>query len=180
MPLVLGRVSGRRGGHGEVTVRVASGNAARWTGVSHVTLRAQDPGAPAAPHAVEAARAYRDRLVLKLSGIDCASDAARLRGCEVAASGEDVPGLPDGVYWIERLVGSRVEDASRGEIGRVTDVMETGGVDLLVVTDNRGGETLVPLAREFVTSVDPDAARIGVRLPDDLLTLNADGAGGVA
>jgi 16S rRNA processing protein RimM len=172
-PLVLGRVSGFRGNHGEVTVKVVSGDAARWEHLSRVVLQGQGPGAQAGPRGVESARAYRDRLVLKLAGVDDASEAAALRGCDVLAEAEDVPPLPQDVYWVERLVGARVKDAALGDIGRVTDVVETGGVDLLVVKDGDGVETLVPLVREFVTEIDEASGTILLALPDGLRGLNA-------
>ena len=125
--LVFGRVSGFRGSHGEVTVRVVSGDAARWLNLGRVVLGGSCPGNKAGLREVEAARAYRDRLVVKLAGVNDAREAASLRGCEVAAHAEDVPRLPEDVYWVERLVGARVVDAILGDIGRVMDVVETAG-----------------------------------------------------
>jgi 16S rRNA processing protein RimM len=96
----------------------------------------------------------------------------------VVARGDDVPPLPDGVYWVDRLVGARVEQAEGPAIGRVEDVMETGGCDVLVVRGTEGEEILVPLAREIVTSVDTQTGTIRVELPEGLRELNAPGAGG--
>ena len=171
--LVLGRVSGFRGNRGEITVKVVSGNASRWVHVKRVVLRGSGPGCAAGSSIVVSARAYRDRLVLKLEGVDDASDAAALRGNEVLAPAEDVPRLPPDVYWVERLVGARVMDAALGDIGRVKDVVETGGVDLLLVQDSRGVETLVPLASEFVTAIDETSGTIRLTLPEGLRELNA-------
>jgi 16S rRNA processing protein RimM len=173
--LVLGRVSGFRGNEGEITVKVISGNASRWVHLRDVVLSGAGPGNEAASFRVESARAYRDRLVLKLNGIDDAGAAAVLRGTEVRAQAEDVPRLPRDVYWVERLVGARVVDAALGDIGRVTDVVETGGVDLLVVVDGGGIETLVPLAGEFVTAIDEASGTIRSSLPEGLRGLNAPG-----
>jgi len=174
-PLVLGRVSGFRGNHGEVTVKVVSGDAARWAHLSRVALGGAGPGAKAGTRKVESARAYRDRLVLKLAGIDDASDAAALRGMDVLALADDIPRLPKDVYWVERLVGARVKDAVLGDIGLVMDVVETGGIDLLVVKDSGGVETLVPLSKNFVTEIDESSETILLALPEGLRGLNAEG-----
>jgi len=173
-PLVLGRVSGFRGNHGEVTVKVVSGDAARWAHLSRVALGGSGPGAESGIRRVESARAYRGRLVLKLAGVDDASGAAALRGRDVLALAEDVPRLPKGVYWVERLMGARVKDAALGDIGRVTDVVETGGIDLLVVKDDGGVETMVPLSKEFVTEIDEASGTILLALPEGLRGLNAE------
>ena len=174
-PLVLGRVSGFRGNHGEVTVKVVSGDAARWAHLSRVVLGGSGPGAEAGTRRVESGRAYRDRLVLKLAGVDDASEAEALRGKDVLALAEDVPRLPKDVYWVERLVGARVKDAALGDIGQVMDVIETGGIDLLVVKDSGGAETLVPLSRDLVTEIDEASGTILLALPEGLRGLNAEG-----
>jgi len=166
-PIVLGRVSGFRGNLGEVTVKVVSGDAARWSQLSRVVLDEQ-------VFAVASARAYRDRLVLKLAGIDDASEAAALRGRQVSVVSDDVPELPRDEYWVARLVGALVKDEALGTVGQVVDVVETGGTDVLLVKDEAGRETLVPLAKEFVKHVDEPSATILVSLPPGLFGLNTD------
>jgi 16S rRNA processing protein RimM len=163
-------VAGFRGPAGELPVRVASGRASRWTGVARFLLERE---AGSAAYAVEAARAYGGNLVLKLAGVDDASAAAALRGARVRVPAEDVPPLPSGEYWVARLCGMTVVDEAAGPIGRVEDVEETGGVDLLRVV-GPGREVRVPLARTIVTSIDEREIR--VRLPEGLLDLD-EGAG---
>jgi len=163
-PLTLGRVAGHRGAGGEITARVASGEAGRWVHLREVLLDGR-------PYDVEHARAYGDRLVLKLRGVDEAGTAAGLRGAEVAAPGREVPILPEGRYWVSRLLGARVADETRGDLGVVEDVVETGGTDLLLVREASGRERLVPLAQEIVVGIDEVAGRILVRLPEGLFEL---------
>jgi 16S rRNA processing protein RimM len=157
-------VAGHRGAHGEITVRVASGDAARWTHLRNVLLEGR-------PYEVEHARAYVDRLVLKLVGVADATRAASLKGLEVAAPPGEVPILPEGRYWVSRLLGARVADETRGDLGTVEDVVETGGTDLLLVREASGRERLVPLAREIVVGIDDAAGLIRVRLPEGLFEL---------
>ena len=170
--LVLGRVSGFRGNTGEITVKVVSGDAARWVNLSRVVLSGTGDGFASGFRGVESARAYRDRLVLKLAGVDDANVAAALRGTEVAAPAEDVPPLPRDVYWVERLVGAQAMDATLGDIGRVMDVIEAGGADLLLVKDDQGVETLIPLVKEFVTEIDEASGTIRLNVPEGLRGLN--------
>jgi hypothetical protein len=49
-----------------------------------------------------------------------------------------------------RLLGERVADEARGDLGTVADVVETGGADLLLVREESGRERLVPLCGEIV------------------------------
>ncbi len=171
-PLPVGRVTGFRGNAGEMTVRVASGEAGRWTGLTTVLVGEPDrdgaPGAGLERFEVECSRAYRDRLVLKLKGVDDPGRADALKGAWVLAPAEQVPELPPGSYWVERLVGLGVVDTDGKPLGEVEDVMPTGGVDLLVVRGPGGGELLVPLAESIVLEIREPAGPVVVRLPEGL------------
>jgi 16S rRNA processing protein RimM len=172
-PLVIGRVSGFRGRSGEITVRIVSGDAERWTTLRRVRLGGREEGdATTAEHEVEAARAYRDRLVLKLRGIGDPSAAQALRGRWLLAPPDAVPELPADRYYVAELVGLDVHAEDGERLGIVVDVIETSGTDVLVVEESDGHEVLVPMAKEIVTGVRVSDGRIEVRLPEGLLELN--------
>ena len=175
--LVVGRITGHRGAGGELTVKVFGGDAAFWSEVARI--RVEEKNGSREEFEVREARAYRDRLVLKLEGIDDAGRAARLKGSRVLVASGDAPELPENLYYTDQLLGLEVRDEKAGTIGTVTGLMPTGGTDLLVVRTEgrvpRGGtaaEVLVPLAPAIVLRVDRQAGRIDVRLPDGLLDLN--------
>jgi len=172
----FGRISGFRGNSGEVTVRVLSGHADRWTELSRVmavpaTARPEERSCPKTL-LVDAARAYGGRLVLKLRGGDTPSEADAIRGFWLEACEAEVPSLPEGTYFIERLVGLRVEDELRGFLGVVEDVLETGGVEVLQVRSEDGEEILIPFAEAIVSDVDPASGTIRTRVPEGLVELN--------
>jgi 16S rRNA processing protein RimM len=125
---------------------------------------------------VERSRAYADRLVLKLGGVDDATGAARLRGRGVKVLEQEAPELPPGEHYSASLVGMEVRDESGRELGRVRDVVPTGGADLLVVeaTGTTAGELLIPMAEEIVEQIDREGCLIRVRLPDGLEELNRE------
>jgi 16S rRNA processing protein RimM len=169
----FGRVAGFRGNRGELTVRVASGKAERWVGLTKVFVGSSDgtEERPEAEYEVEEARAYRDRLVLKLRGVEDAASAGALKGRDVAAPQDEVPSLGAGVYYQQELIGLAVEDESGRSVGVVGDVIDTGGAALLEVRRESGGRILVPMAASIVLDVALAERRIRVRLPDGLADL---------
>jgi 16S rRNA processing protein RimM len=178
--LPVGRISGHRGKQGELTVRVR-GEAAAWVGLSRIRV---DLDGTERTFVVESSRAYRDRLVLKLEGLDDGNAAARLRGGLVLVARGDAPAPQEGEYYLAELVGLVVVDADGQRLGRVEEVITTGGTEVLCVRGSadpavpeggQGPELLVPLAREFVRSVDLDAGRIEVEVPAELRELNRRG-----
>lgn len=163
---------GHRGARGELTVKVPGGPADDWLAVRTVWIGPES--GEAHPYEVESSRAYRDRLVLKLRGIDDGNSAERLRGQRVSVLESDAPTPPQGSYHREQLVGLTLVDQEGRCVGTVTDVVPTAGADLLVV--DRGSATgtvecLVPFVRDFLMELDPAAGRLQMRLPAGLTDL---------
>ena len=156
-----------------MTVRMFKGDAEPWTGLERIWIGEAD-GATGSVYEIETIRAYRDRLVLKLNGIDDATRAAGLKGKRARAFSGDAPELPEGVYYSARLVGMTVLDEEGKRIGAVKDVVPTGGTDVLLVDGGgeNGEEVLIPFADEIVIEVDEDKNRVTVRMSNGLLDLN--------
>ena len=153
------------------------GDSAMWEGLSNVWVGEDE--AIGKPYPVEEARAYRDRLVLKLGGIDSAEDAEALKGRSVAVSAEEAPRLDGDEYYRSILVGMQIVERDGTRIGSVRDVLPTGGTDVLIVdrVSDSGApdvEALIPLAASIVLEIDAEARQITVELPSGLLELNAN------
>ena len=70
--------------------------------------------------------------------------------------------------YVHELVGLAVEDESGAPLGRVRDILEGGGQDLLVVARDGRPDVLVPDVPEIVVGVDVAAGRMVVRPPEGL------------
>ena len=134
-----------------------------------------DDGSGAQPvsYDVEEARAYRDRLILKLKGVDDPGTAAGLKGLTVWAAAEALPPLPEGEYYLERLIGMTVREDGQA-LGKVRDIYEAGGTHVLVVETESGGEILIPLVQAMVKEVEETGSSIHVVLPPGLKELGED------
>jgi 16S rRNA processing protein RimM len=159
-------------------VRVFGGDAGAWEMLRRISI-VGGTDEQTRSYEIESSRAYRDRLVLKIRGIDDAAGAAALRGRTVVVAAEDAPELGEGEYYNDLLVGMEVRDEAGTRLGRVRAVWATGGVDLLVIDRARPGgedgeiaeELLVPMAAEIVVRVEESRGRIVIRPPEGLLDL---------
>lgn len=167
--LPVGRVQGHRGNRGEITVRVLAGDADHWCDVPFVLLTQANE---TRRFAVVESRAYRDRLVLKLEGIQDANRAAALRGAEVTVERELAPELAEDRHYRVDLIDMQVVDAVVGVIGVVEDVQPGTAHDLLIVRTSRDTEVLVPFVDSIVRCVDESSRIIEVELPEGLLSMN--------
>jgi 16S rRNA processing protein RimM len=96
----------------------------------------------------------------KLEGVDDRNAAELLQGLDVAVTREDLGDAAEGeFYWVD-LVGLEVVNLQGELLGRVQELLRTGGSDVLVVGGGR--ERLIPFIADFVRSVDREAGRITV------------------
>jgi 16S rRNA processing protein RimM len=137
-------------------------------GVERIALRRA--GGADEDRAIEEARRQGKVWAVRIAGVADRSAAEALIGAEVLVEREALGDAgADRHYWAD-LEGLPVVTAAGEDIGRITGLYETGGVDVLVVTGRRG-ERLVPLAP--YVDVDLAAGRVVVDPPEGLL----DGAG---
>jgi 16S rRNA processing protein RimM len=99
-------------------------------------------------------------------------EAEALVGAVLTLPRSEAPPLPEGSFYQVDLVGLRVETGEGEPLGDVAGILETGGVDVLVVRRG-GGEWLLPAARAFVLAVDLPGRRLVVRLPEGLADAEA-------
>jgi 16S rRNA processing protein RimM len=123
-------------------------------------------GGSARPVEVTACWPHKGRFVLKLDGVDSIDAAEVLRGRDLRIPEAELSALPAGSYYHHQLEGLAVQDPQGRDVGRVAALMETGGEAVVLVVRGRGGETLIPLADEFVREIDVPGGRLVVRLPE--------------
>ena len=58
------------------------------------------------------------------------------------------------------------------ELGKITDVLQTGANDVYVVQQEDGQEVLIPAIRDCVLNVDLEAGIMTLHLLDGLLDIN--------
>jgi 16S rRNA processing protein RimM len=117
---------------------------------------------------VERARLDRDAWILQLAGLTSRNDAEAFRGELLETADNDVLRDDDESYFVHELIGLRVVTDKGRELGRLTEVLDTGANDVYVVGEGRD-EVLVPAIGEVVVSIDVPADVIVVRLLGGIL-----------
>jgi len=152
--LVLGQISGLYGVRGWVKVHSYTQPKDNILSYTPWIIRGQ-------PVALEAGKEHGKTLVVKFHGIDDREAAAGLIHLDISVDRQQLPPLPAGeFYWIE-LMGLRVVTLAGVELGRVTQLLETGANDVLVVQGER--ERLLPyLPGQVLSRIDLAAGLIEV------------------
>ncbi len=110
---------------------------------------------------VEAAEVHAKGLVAKLAGIDDRDLIASMRNRKIAVPRSELPEPEDGEYYWSDLIGLSVVNLAGESLGKVTQLLETGANDVLVIRDGET-ERLLPFVDAVVKTVDIAAALITV------------------
>ena len=110
---------------------------------------------------VESAKIHNDVLVVKLQGIDERNGALACKTMKVAVPRALLPTPDENEYYWSDLIGLAVKNKQEIDFGKITDVLETGANDVIVVTgfDNKSldenvkRERLIPFTADAVLDV---------------------------
>ena len=113
-------------------------------------------------------RKHNNGLIAKFAKYDDRDQAQSLVGSEILTNGESLPVLPDGEFYWRDLIGMAVATTQGYDLGTVSDMLETGANDVLVVKANHNDafnqkERLIPyLFEQVVISVSLENKQISV------------------
>ncbi len=118
-------------------------------------------------------RHHNAGLLVTFDGYTTPEAVAQLRNQLVYVQADDRPPLPDGEYYHHQLLDLRVNDEAGESIGIVSEILETGATDVLVIRRTSGQEVLIPMVDTFVREVDLQNKTITVRLIPGMLAEEA-------
>ncbi|MFL6466318.1 MAG: ribosome maturation factor RimM [Pyrinomonadaceae bacterium] len=117
---------------------------------------------------IEDAWFQNERVVLKFETVDSIEAADEFRNAEICVSESEAVKLESDEYYDWQLEGCEVLTTNSFLIGKVREVMRTGGTDNLVV-EKDGSDVLIPFAEAICIEVDIDKKRIVIEPPEGLL-----------
>jgi len=88
--------------------------------------------------------------IWKLDGIDSLERAEFVSGKIVSVERKCLKGKDEGVFYWEDFEGYKVFDDEGNEVGYFTDLIGSGGNDVLVLKNLDGEEILIPAVKQFV------------------------------
>lgn len=160
--LVVARILGPHGVHGEVRVEPRSDVPGRLT--AGAVLACDGVG----PLTIESVRGEAGAPIVRFAGYARREDADTLRGRFLSVTREEARRATKGAYLWADLVGLRAETPDARAIGAVRDLIRAGETDVLVIVGADGRETLVPMLESVVKKIDVAAGTIVIAPQEEL------------
>lgn len=169
--IIIARAVRTRGLKGELVADVLTDFPERFEDVSELT--GVGPGGERKQLKLESYWFQNERMVLKFAGYDRPEAAKALVGFAFGLPEAERVELADGEFYDWELEGCLVENKLGEAIGKVREVMRTGGVELLVVEveDDARREVFIPMAEPIVVEINIAMKKILIDPPEGLLDL---------
>ena len=166
--IAVARAVKTRGLRGEVVADLLTDFPERFEGLEELIVVA--PDGKRATLALEGYWFQGTRVILKFAGYDSIEAASALVGYEFTVPEDERVELDEDEFYDWELIDCRVETVEGQELGLVSEVLRTGGVEVLVV-EKAGAEReyLIPLAETICIEIDIENKLIRVDPPEGLL-----------
>src|ERR1035438_4213672 len=144
------------------------------------TAGALAPAGKTTPREVELIAHWQHKggIVLHFAGVNSITAAKTLNGLIVTIPRAERAALDEDEVYIGDLIGCTLVDVAETApvaIGEIENVDRTAGPVALLVVRGAAGEVLVPFAKSYLRSINLQARRVEMALPDGLTDLNLPG-----
>lgn len=164
--VAIAKVVKARGLRGEVVAELLTDFPERFEATEEIQMLL--PGGVRRRLKIEKFWFQKDRIIIKFESVDTVDEAEQLRAAEVCVPESEAVDLDEGEYFDWELEGCEVTTVSGDAIGRVKELMKTGGTENLVV-EGATKEYLIPFAAAICVEVDVENRRILIDPPEGLL-----------
>lgn len=107
---------------------------------------------------IQGVKFQKDRVILKLEGIDTMNDAEMYKQKYLKVLREDEPELPEDTYYISDLIGCTVYDTEGKDLGEIYDVIQTKNNDVYWIEKPK--QLLIPVLEDIVLDVDINEKKV--------------------
>ena len=162
--ITIGRLVGFHGVRGEVKVLSDSDfTAERFQPGQTVHIRNKDL-------TIERYRTHKNFHLLTFEGITNIKEVEDLKDEDVLQDAESVElTLEEGEFHFSEIIGLTVFTADNKQLGKVTDIFQTGANDVWAVRDENNKEYMIPYIEDVVTDIDLENGKITITPMEGLL-----------
>lgn len=164
--LQVGVISSTHGIRGEVKVFPTTDDVTRFKECKELMM---DTGKEKLMLEVESVKFFKQFAILKFKGIDSINEIEKYKGKGLFVTRQNAVKLKKDEYYIADLIGLCVREENGSEIGRLTDVLETGANDVYVIHMTDGRELLLPAIKECVLEVNIEEQYMNIHVMEGLL-----------
>ncbi len=164
----IGQITSAHGIRGDLKVFPVTSDPDRFLDMDHVLVAREGEEAHTKEYGITKASHFKNLILLHLEGVEDRNQAEAMAGLSLWVRREDALPLEEDEYYFKDLLDCEVVDEEGVRVGTVSDVMETGANDVLVVEDTEGKELLLPIIEDCILEIDVEEKKIVMRWMEGL------------
>lgn len=120
------------------------------------------PSGKTHPCTIEHIKKHGTHFTAKIDLIPTREDVANWSNATLSIERSELPELAQGEFYLDDLIGLDVFDTSETRLGLVSELLNTGANDVLVITTADQKQSAIPYTPDVIQDIDLDAKRIQV------------------
>ena len=163
----FGKITKTHGLKGELTIKLDVANPGDFKDLRYFLI--EDRG-NLIPYFIENQKINGDKMIVQLQDVKKVEQAVAFMGKAVFLPNELMPELDEDDFYFKEIVGFKMIDALKGEIGEISDVLEYPTQAVIQVMKD-GKEILIPIHDDIIQKVDKKAKTLTVKTPEGLIDM---------
>ena len=163
----FGKITKTHGLKGEITIKLDVANPADFSDLRYLLI--EDRG-NLIPYFVEYQKINGDKMFVQLQDVIKMEQALTFIGKAVFLPNELLPQLDDDEFYYKEIVGFKIIDAEKGEIGAISDVLEYPTQAVIQVMKD-GKEILIPIHDDIIQKVNKKTKTLNIKAPEGLIDM---------
>ena len=152
--LKVGKIVNTHGLKGEMKVIALTDNPRRFDYLDYVIIDGKEVN-------IENCKYQKDRVIVKLEGIDRIEDAEKMKEKFMEVERENAVELEEDCYFLSDLRQCTVFDTNGKELGKIFEVIQTKNNDVYWI--KKPVELLIPVLKDIVIDINIEDKKIVIR-----------------
>ena len=163
----FGKITKTHGLNGEITIKLDVANPADFAELRYLLV---DEKGNLIPYFIEYQKISGDKMFVRLQDVNNMEQAVTFLGKAVFLPNELMPQLAEDEFYYQDIVGFKLIDIIKGEIGEISDVLEYPTQAVIQVMKD-GKEVLIPIHDDIIQKVNKKAKTLTVNAPEVLIDM---------
>lgn len=163
----FGKITKTHGLKGEVTIKIDVANPSDFVDLRYLLI---EEGGNLIPYFIENHKINGDKMFVAFEGVKRVEQAIIFVGRPVFLPNEMMPKLEEDEFYYQEIVGFKVVDNVKGEIGLISNVLEYPTQAVIQIMKD-GKEILIPIHDDIVKKVDKKSKILNIKAPEGLIDM---------
>ncbi|MBR4838608.1 MAG: 16S rRNA processing protein RimM [Bacteroidales bacterium] len=163
----FGKITKTHGLKGELTVKLDVVNPSDFKDLRYVLI---EEGGSLIPYFIEYHKINGDKMFVQLQDVKNVERALTFVGKAVFLPNEMMPELAEDEFYYSEIVGFKLIDEEKGEVGIISNVLEYPTQAVIQVMKD-GKEILIPVHEDILQKVNKKAKTLNIKAPEGLIDM---------